>query len=150
MPSTVATGNSPWCDDRIGAKPLMVPEVDPLSAIATLAIRIRAARILREHHVWEAVRLLPSLLSLTEDRDAMRRFRALMDTDLLSEAALFLIAASRPTRTVCRLALKDGVWVCTLRREERCSRDDARKFTTMHQDEAAALLSALIAADSRH
>lgn len=51
--------------------------------LQALILRIAAVRRLREHHVWEAVRLVRELPDLASAEWPSRRFRELMAADAL-------------------------------------------------------------------
>ncbi|MDX3930063.1 MAG: hypothetical protein QHC90_30315 [Shinella sp.] len=116
-------------------------------AVASLAGRLMAARILREHHVWEALRCLPSLQELRREPSSLARFRTLMASDALVEAVLFLIAAARPACRIADLAGRPGAWLCRIAVTGGCATADNRQcfVSASHRDRAAALLSALLA-----
>jgi hypothetical protein len=111
------------------------PDLDVLSD------RILKARILREHHLWDAAKAL-SLCRHGGDRDwSDRRFAALMEADALVDATLLLAAQARPPRSLAGIRPDQTAWVCTMLYE--CGGGD-RCFEARHADLAAALLGALL------
>lgn len=108
-----------------------------------LAERISAARRLREHHLWEILRSLPSLAEARDDVVFRQQFRALMERDDLEGASRALVDAARPGRHLDRLQSIDGNWIARiLSREAAPSRSVA-----VHVDRVAAIMAALVAAD---
>ena len=109
--------------------------------LGALSDRIVKARILREHHVWEAAKtLLPCRAG--QDRDkGDRRFVALMEADALVDAVLLLATQARPRRSLASIHPDQTAWICTMRCEcggaENC-------FEARHADLAAALLGVLL------
>lgn len=114
-------------------------------AVASLRRRIAAARVLREHLVWEAVRVLPGLSGFREAGDAFARFRQLMERDDLDGAILLLAASAAPRRELLELSHAGGIWSCRLAMVAlpRCRR--RRIHAAHHPDRAASLLGALVA-----
>ncbi|MCD2181451.1 hypothetical protein [Rhizobium sp. GN54] len=123
-------------------QPQPLDDADPVPA---LRLRIAAARVLREHLVWEALRVLPALANVRETHDAFARFRQLMEQDDLDSAVLLLAASAAPPRALLDQALVDGIWTCRLTTETapRCRRIHAAH----HPDRPASLLAALVASD---
>ena len=116
-----------------------------LTAAHELAERISAARRLREHHLWEILRCLPSLAEVRDDVVFRQQFRALMERDDLEGASRALVDAARPRRHLDRLQFIDGNWIARiLSRETTPSRSVA-----VHVDRVAAIMAALVAADRR-
>lgn len=110
-----------------------------------LAERISAARRLREHHLWEILRSLPSLAEARDNVVFRQQFRALMERDDLEGASRALVDAARPRRHLDRLQSIDGNWIARiLSREASPSRSVAG-----HIDRVAAIMAALVAADRR-
>jgi hypothetical protein len=113
------------------------------TAADELADRISAARRLREHHLWEILRALPSLAEARDDAVFRHQFRALMERDDLEGASRALVDAARPRRHLDRLQSTDGNWIARiLSREASPSR-----FVAVHVDRVAAVMAALVAAD---
>jgi len=111
------------------------PDLDPLID------RILKARILREHHVWEAAKAL-SPCCTGQDRDRTdRRFAALMEADALVDATLLLTAQARPRRSLACICPDQTAWICTMRCEGGGGGQHVR---VRHADLAAALLGALL------
>jgi hypothetical protein len=125
---------SPW------QPPAAVPET--LDADALVA-RLATVPRLREHHLWEALRILPSLGKAREDIGFRRAFRMLMERDDLDGACRALIAAACPARRLDRLQALDGVWVARVVLQE----DAPRRAVAVHGDRLAAVLAALVALD---
>lgn len=124
------------------------PEAGREGATAGLQRRITAARVAGEHHLWEAVRILPSLSSLKDDPGAIGQFRALMAADALADAVLYLMTVARPARRLASLsAARDG-WTCRVTGDGGSRRRHACTLTTTHRDQAAALLAALVASEA--
>jgi hypothetical protein len=103
--------------------------------------RILKARILREHHVWEAAKALSTCRHGPERNRSDRRFAALMEADALVDATLLLAAQARPPRSLAGICPDQAAWICTMRCE--CG-GGARCFEARHADLAAALLGALL------
>lgn len=103
----------------------------------TLADRIAAARILREHLVWAAAENFPAI----QDRSSptRQRFRSLMDADALLDAVTLLARSAEPPRAIETLTLHDGRWHCTMR-----SGPARRLRKADHTDAPAAVLIALL------
>lgn len=113
------------------------------TAPETLAERLSALRRLREHHLWEILRSLPSLAAAREDAAFRHAFRFLMERDDLEGAGRALIAAARPRRRLDRLQTVDGAWVARVLSSE-AARDRA---VAVHADRLAAVMIALVALD---
>lgn len=103
----------------------------------TLADRIAAARILREHHVWAVAASFAAI----EDRASTtrRRFQSLMSADALLDAVALLAQCAEPPRAIETLTLHDGRWQCAMR-----AGSSARLRKAEHADLAAAVLMALL------
>lgn len=106
--------------------------------LALLADRIANARILREHHVWAAAKVL----SLDAGRASSgRRFAALMDAEALLDAVLLLVSRAEPARSVDAIINDEGRWICSMRSDPP---QPARRFKAGHADLAAAVLCSLL------
>lgn len=114
----------------------MEPEGD--KDLAPLADRIANARILREHHVWEAARALS--LDARCGRPG-RRFAALMAADALLDAVLLLASRAEPPRSVDVIVNDQGRWSCSMRSDPP---QPVRRFKAEHADLAAAVLCSLL------
>lgn len=113
-----------------------------LPAAEALAERIAAAHRLREHHLWEILRTLPSLAEARDDAGFRHRFRAVMERDDLQGASCELVGAARPACRLDRLECIDGFWVA------RILSDGANpRGVAVHADKAAAIMAALVALD---
>ena len=112
---------SPW------QPPAAVPET--LDADALVA-RLATVPRLREHHLWEALRILPSLGKAREDIGFRRAFRMLMERDDLDGACRALIAAACPARRLDRLQALDGVWVARVVLQEDAPAAPSRCMAT--------------------
>lgn len=107
-----------------------------------LANRIANLRHLREHHLWEILRTLPSLAEARDDGDFRHMFRALMERDDLAAASRALVDAARPACRLDRLEWIDGSWVARLLCE-----GPVRRTVAVHGDRVAAVMAALVALD---
>jgi hypothetical protein len=87
------------------------PDLDVLSD------RILKARILREHHLWDAAKALSLCRHGQEPDRSDRRFAALMEADALVDATLLLAAQARPPRSLAGIRPDQTAWVCTMRCE---------------------------------
>lgn len=111
-------------------------------ALTLLLLRIVAARRLREHHVWEAVRLLRDRPDLVPDDWPSRRFRDLMAADALVDAVIHLTTSTKAKLCLRTLSHECGVWTCALRyAPEGAGRVT---FKARHVDLASAILSAFL------
>ncbi|NVD41596.1 hypothetical protein HT585_22265 [Ensifer sp. HO-A22] len=111
-------------------------------ALRHLLVRIATVRRLREHHVWEAVRLLQDRPDLVPDDWPARRFRDLMAADALVDAVIHLTTATKAKLCLRTLSHECGVWTCTLR---YAPEGPGRvTFKARHADLAAAILSAFL------
>lgn len=119
-----------------------MPETLPADA-DTLAARLAAAPRLREHHLWEVLRVLPSLAEAREDVDFRRAFRTLMERDDLDGASRALITAACPARRLDRLQALDGVWIARIVFLEA----ERRRAVAVHGDRLAAVMAAFAALD---
>lgn len=111
-------------------------------ALKLLLLRIAAVRRLREHHVWEAVRLLQDMPELAAEDWPSRRFRELMAADALVDAVIHLTTATEAKLCLRTLSHECGLWTCTL----RCAPADAGRLTfkARHADLASAILAAFL------
>ena len=117
-------------------------EVDDPAPADGLAQRIRAARRLREHHLWDILRTLPSLAEARDEPAFRHRFRALMEREDLEGASRALVDAARPPRRLDRLHAIEGNWVARI----LCD-GDVPRAVGVHIDRVAAVMAALVALD---
>src|SRR4029077_13407655 len=103
-----------------------------------LAGRIAAARLPREYHLREALRVLPSLSAAREIAGFRQFFRGLMEHESFDAARRTLIAAANPEQRIDQLHLIDGLWVAVLVSSE------GRLAVARHPDRVGALIAALI------
>lgn len=111
-------------------------------ALRHLLVRIATVRRLREHHVWEAVRLLLDRSDLVPDDWPSRRFRDLMAADALVDAVIHLTMATKAKLCLRTLSHECGVWTCALRYAPGGT--GRVTFKTRHADLASAILSAFL------
>ena len=111
-------------------------------ALKLLLLRIAAVRRLREHHVWEAVRLVQDMPDLVAEDWPSRRFRKLMAADALVDAVIQLTTSTEAKLCLRTLSHECGVWTCALRyAPEGAGRVT---FRVRHADLASAILSAFL------
>jgi hypothetical protein len=113
-----------------------------LPAAEVLADRIAAARRLREHHLWEILRTLPSLAEARDDADFRHHFRMVMERDDLVAASRLLVDAARPSCHLDQLVCLDGTWIARI-----CSDGAIPRAVAVHIDRVAAVMAALVALD---
>ncbi|MGF6173681.1 hypothetical protein [Ensifer sp. 4252] len=111
-------------------------------ALTLLLLRIAAVRRLREHHVWEAVRLLGDRPDLVPEDWPSRRFRELMAADALVDAVIHLTALTEAKLCLRTLSHECGVWTCALRYAPAGA--GRVTFKARHADLASAILSAFL------
>ena len=119
-------------------------ELPARAALSSLIARLLAARVLREHHLWEAARILPLLAEMEIDVRHWRPFRALMEAQAFADAARLLAQVCSPQRELIRMnrepVSERYVVICDCRgRPHR-----RRAFAASHGDLAAAMLIALL------
>lgn len=122
--------------------------IDGSDAVETLRSRLSGARVLHEHHVWEALRVMPSLATFREDETAFTKFRALMDRNALDAAIMLLAVSATPARELVGSTQLSGIWSCSFARKGRKSAQRRRVGIAHHPHRSAALLGALVATDS--
>lgn len=110
--------------------------------IETLLLRLTAVRRLREHHVWEAVRLVRELPDLAPGAWPSNRFRELMAADALVDAVIHLTSATEAKLCLRTLSHEFGLWTCALRYQPPGS--GRVTFKARHADLAAAILGAFL------
>ena len=113
-----------------------------LPAAEVLAGRIATARRLREHHLWEILRTLPSLAEARDDAGFRHRFRTLMERDDLLAASQTLVDAARPACHLDQLMCLEGTWIARI-----CSGGAVPRAVAVHIDRVAAVMAALVALD---
>lgn len=107
-----------------------------------LADRIASVRRLREHHLWEILRTLPSLTEARDDSDFRHLFRVLMEREDLAAASQALVDAARPACWLDRLESVDGCWIARILSDGAMPRAVA-----IHVDRVAAVMAALVTLD---
>ncbi|KQS98016.1 hypothetical protein ASG68_10090 [Rhizobium sp. Leaf453] len=112
------------------------------TALASLLARVCAARVLREHYIWEAVRLLPDTAGLPEDIRHSPMLHDLMEKDAFGSALRLLAKACRPSREFSRHEQRGDRWHATVQVAGALGR--GRPVTGNHHDPAAAMLIALL------
>ncbi|MEI2301344.1 hypothetical protein [Ensifer sp. MJa1] len=113
-----------------------------LDALEALLLRLTAVRRLREHHVWEAVRVIRELPGLTADEWPSRRFRELMGADALLDAVIHLTSTTEAKLCLRTLGHEFGLWTCALRYQPPGA--GRVTFKARHADLAAAILGAFL------
>ncbi|OCO98067.1 hypothetical protein BC374_10525 [Ensifer sp. LC13] len=107
-----------------------------------LLLRLTAVRRLREHHVWEAVRLVRELPDLVPGEWPSRRFRELMAADALVDAVIHLTSTTEAKLCLRTLSHELGLWTCALRYQPPGA--GRVTFKARHADLAAAILGAFL------
>ena len=111
--------------------------------LGALAERIAHARILREHHVWEAVRGLS--IDVRGGRcDGPWRFVELMEADAMLDAVMLLTTLPEEGRSIASIRNAGGRWTCTVRCPPGAGRKTAGTARAEHADLAAAILTSFI------
>jgi hypothetical protein len=110
--------------------------------LANLAERIAHARILRDHHLWEAVRCL-SIDIRRSDRPA-RQMAELVAAGAMLDAAMLLVCLPESRRSVATIRNVEGRWSCTVQAPAAPKRKSGKTFTAEHCDLPAAILAAFI------
>ena len=115
------------------------------AALASLMDRVGAARVLREHHVWEAVRILPETAGLPEDIKQSPELRRLMEKEAFTAALRLLAHACIPARDLSDLEPHGDCWTATVSVSGGldCARR-CRLTQAGHRDPPAAVLIALL------
>ncbi|URK87711.1 hypothetical protein LP421_07610 [Rhizobium sp. RCAM05350] len=115
------------------------------AALSSLITRVCAARVLREHHIWEAVRILPEIAGLPEDVKQLPEFRRLMEKEAFTAALRLLAQSCQPARDIRELDPHGDHWVATLSVRGTLSQPRRRKLIRAeHRDPPAALLIVLL------
>lgn len=113
-----------------------------LEALDALMLRLTAVRRLREHHVWEAVRVIADMPDLAVGEWPSRRFRELMAADALVDAVIQLTSATEAKLCLRTLNHEFGLWTCALRYQPPGA--GRITFKARHADLAAAILGAFL------
>lgn len=129
-------------DGKPGIGSFAGPDQGGPDALKQLLARIAAVRRLREHHVWEAVRLLRDWPELVPDDWPSRRFRDLMAADALVDAVIHLTTSTEARLCLRTLSHECGVWTCALRYAPQGA--GRVTFKARHADLASAILSAFL------
>lgn len=118
----------------------MLDQEDHLSlSLQMFYSRLARLRILREHHLWESVRLL--FLDLSDaPAGARRRLDVLFSSDAMLDAVMLLAALSAPRRYVNRIDSQHRFRSCSIRVQAQAG----AAFRSAHQDLAAAVHGSLI------
>ncbi|WP_156133929.1 hypothetical protein [Ensifer sp. ZNC0028] len=111
-------------------------------ALDALMLRLTAVRRLREHHVWEAVRVIADMPDLAVGEWPSRRFRELMAADALVDAVIQLTSATEAKLCLRTLNHEFGLWTCALRYQPLGA--GRITFKARHADLAAAILGAFL------
>lgn len=111
-------------------------------AFRHLLMRVATVRRVREHHVWEAVRLLGDRADLVPGDWPSRRFRDLMAADALVDAVIHLTTSTEAKLCLRTLSHECGVWTCALRYAPQGA--GRVTFKGRHADLASAILSAFL------
>ena len=121
-------------DPRLGSGEI------PLTALTSLRTQLEVARVLKEHHIWLAVRIIEE----REDQPQFRRHRRLRDlleADALLEGVIELGAHLQPTRHPWSMGRSGDRWCCRVAWNDR---GNLRRCMGRHDDLAAAMLIALL------
>jgi hypothetical protein len=120
------------------------------TALSSLIARVCAARVLREHHIWEAVRILPEIAGLSDDIKQLPEFRRLMEKEAFTAALRLLAQSCQPARDIRDLDPHGDHWAATLSIRSTLSQPQRRKLTRAeHRDPPAAVLIALLSSTVR-
>ncbi len=120
------------------------------TALASLIARVCAARVLREHHIWEAVRILPEIAGLPDDIKQLPEFRRLMEKEAFTAALRLLAQSCQPARDIRDLDPQGDHWVATLTVRSALSQPQRRKLMRAeHRDPPAAVLIAVLSSTIR-
>ena len=111
-----------------------------LAELPGLRTQLEMARVLKEHHIWLAVRIIEE----REDQPQFRRHRRLRDlleANALLEAVIELGAHLQPTRHPWSMGRSGDRWRCRVAWSDR---GNLRRCVGRHDDLAAAMLIALL------
>lgn len=111
-----------------------------LAELAGLKTQLEMARVIKEHHIWLAVRIIEE----REDQPQFRRHRRLRDlleANALLEAVIELGAHLQPTRQPWSMERSGDRWRCRVAWSDR---GNLRRCVGRHDDLAAAMLIALL------
>lgn len=115
------------------------------TALSSLIARVCAVRVLREHHIWEAVRILPEIAGLPDDVKQLPEFRRLMEKEAFTAALRLLAQSCQPARDIRDLEPQGDHWIATLSVRSGLSQPQRRKLIRAeHRDPPAAVLIALL------
>lgn len=118
--------------------------------LASLIARVCAARILREHHIWEAVRILPEAAGLPGGIKQLPEFRLLMEKEAFTAALRLMAQSCQPARDIRELDPQADRWAVTLSVRSALSQPQRRKLIRAeHRDPPAAILIALLSSAIR-
>ena len=120
------------------------------TALSSLIARVCAARVLREHHIWEAVRILPEIAGLPDDIKQLPEFRRLMEKEAFTAALRLLAQSCQPARDIRDMEPHGDHWAATLFVRSALSQPRRRKLMRAeHRDPPAAFLIALLSSAIR-
>lgn len=118
--------------------------------LSSLIARVCAARVLREHHIWEAVRILPEVAGLPDGIKQLPEFRRLMEKEAFTAALRLLAQSCQPARDIRDLDPQGDHWAATLSVRSALSQPQRRKLMRAeHRDPPAAVLIALLSSTIR-
>lgn len=123
------------------------PPADTTSRLelSSLIARVCAARVLREHHIWEAVRVLPEIAGLPDGIKHLPEFRRLMEREAFTAALRLLAQSCQPARDIRDLDPQGDHWTAVLSVRSALSQPQRRKLIRAeHRDPPAAVLIALL------
>jgi hypothetical protein len=106
-----------------------------------LTDRVGQCRVLREHHVWEAVKALWPDGWQDAFGQSRRAFATLLETNALVDAVRLLVAKATPRRCVEILPNANGRWTCRTRADFPRG---PQVFGATHADLAAAILESFL------
>ena len=118
--------------------------------LSSLIARVCAARVLREHHIWEAVRILPEVAGLPDGIKQLPQFRRLMENEAFTAALRLLAQSCQPARDIRDLDPQGDHWAVTLSVRSALPHPQRRKLIrAVHRDPPAAVLIALLSSTIR-
>lgn len=100
--------------------------------------RLSAARVLREHQLWDAVKLLMGDL---RHHQSSRKLSDLMSRNALLDSVFLLVSMQDPPKTVASLRRIENRWICHIGFDAAHGR---KRVTGEHEDLAAAILIAIV------
>lgn len=120
------------------------------TALSSLIARVCAARVLREHYIWEAVRILPHIAGLPDDVKQLPEFRRLMEKEAFTAALRLLAQSCQPARDIRDLEPQGDHWIATLSVRRTLSQPRRRNLMRAeHRDPPAAVLIAVLSSAIR-